>query len=66
MYYGRTRTQQEIDELEERLGEHESRVHQLNNSLETLNKRYLELTELRHVLRETSVFFEEVRLDYGA
>ncbi|KAJ3041171.1 H(+)-transporting V0 sector ATPase subunit a [Rhizophlyctis rosea] len=59
MYYGRTRTQQEIDELEERLQEHEGRVQQLNNSLETLNKRYLELTELRHVLRETSVFFEE-------
>ncbi|TPX51304.1 hypothetical protein SeMB42_g01972 [Synchytrium endobioticum] len=59
MYYARSRTQQEIDELEERLVEHEARVLQMNNSLETLNKRYLELTELRHVLRETAIFFEE-------
>ncbi|KAJ3299275.1 H(+)-transporting V0 sector ATPase subunit a [Borealophlyctis nickersoniae] len=59
MYYARSTTQQEIDELEERLAEHEARIQQMNNSLETLNKRYLELTELRHVLRETSVFFEE-------
>ncbi|TPX33003.1 hypothetical protein SmJEL517_g03985 [Synchytrium microbalum] len=59
MYYARSRTQQEIDELDERLVEHEARVLQMNNSLETLNKRYLELTELRHVLRETAIFFEE-------
>ncbi|KAI8819827.1 V-type ATPase, V0 complex, 116kDa subunit family [Fimicolochytrium jonesii] len=59
MYYGRSRTQQEIDELEERLNEHEGRVQQMNTSLETLNKRYLELTELRHVLRETAMFFDE-------
>lgn len=60
MYYARSRTQQEIDELEERLNDHESRIQQMNTSLETLNKRYLELTELRHVLRETAIFFDEV------
>src|SRR4051794_22187764 len=60
-YYARSRTQQEIDELEERLNDHESRIQQMNTSLETLNKRYLELTELRHVLRETATFFDEVR-----
>jgi len=31
---------------------------QMINSQDTLNKRYLELTELRHVLRETSTFFD--------
>ncbi|TPX59323.1 hypothetical protein PhCBS80983_g02539 [Powellomyces hirtus] len=59
LYYGRSRTQQEIDELEERLNDHDARVQQMNTSLETLNKRYLELTELRHVLRETAIFFDE-------
>ncbi|KAI9003206.1 V-type ATPase, V0 complex, 116kDa subunit family [Gaertneriomyces semiglobifer] len=58
-YYARTRTQQEIDELEQRLNDHEARVQQMNTSLETLNKRYLELTELKYVLRETAVFFDE-------
>jgi V-type H+-transporting ATPase subunit a len=36
-----------------------SKLNQMNESYETLHKRYLELTELRHVLRETAVFFEE-------
>jgi V-type H+-transporting ATPase subunit a len=58
--YARARTFQEIDELEERLSEHDGRIQQMNTSQETLNKRYLELTELRHVLKETSVFFDEV------
>ncbi|KAJ3061306.1 H(+)-transporting V0 sector ATPase subunit a, partial [Rhizoclosmatium hyalinum] len=62
----RARTHQEIDELEERLTEHESRIHQMNSSQETLNKRYLELTELRHVLKETNVFFENAESrNYG-
>ncbi|KNC97988.1 uncharacterized protein SPPG_06975 [Spizellomyces punctatus DAOM BR117] len=59
MYYARSRTQQEIDELEERLNDYEARIQQMITSLETLNKRYLELTELRHVLRETAIFFDE-------
>ncbi|KAJ1538179.1 H(+)-transporting V0 sector ATPase subunit a, partial [Cladochytrium tenue] len=57
--YARARTHQEIDELEERLAEHEGRIQQMNTSQETLNKRFLELTELRHVLKETTIFFEE-------
>jgi hypothetical protein len=40
--------------------EHETRLQQMNSSYETLQKRYLELTESRHVLRETAIFFEEV------
>ncbi|KAJ3394821.1 H(+)-transporting V0 sector ATPase subunit a [Lobulomyces angularis] len=58
LYYSRTRTQNEIDLMEERLNEHEQRLIQMNNSQASLNKRFLELTELRHVLRETTSFFE--------
>lgn len=59
-YYARARSAQEIDDLEERLREHEIRILQMNNSHETLQRKYLQLTELRHVLRETAVFFEQV------
>lgn len=55
------RTAREIDELEERLTLHESRVLQMNSSYATLQKRYLELAELRHVLRETAGFFQAAR-----
>lgn len=48
--------------MEERLREHEVRILQMNNSHETLQRKYLQLTELRHVLRETAVFFEQVRM----
>ncbi|KAJ3410482.1 H(+)-transporting V0 sector ATPase subunit a [Chytridiales sp. JEL 0842] len=63
--YTRPRTHQEIDELEERLSDHDGRVQQMNTSQETLNKRYLELTELKHVLKETSVFFDEAESRSG-
>ncbi|OZJ03733.1 hypothetical protein BZG36_04149 [Bifiguratus adelaidae] len=59
-YSSRARRAQEIDDLADRIREHEARIIQMNESHETLQKRYLELTELRHVLRETAVFFEEV------
>jgi V-type H+-transporting ATPase subunit a len=59
-YYARARSAQEIDDLEERLREHEVRILQMNNSHEKLQRKYLQLTELRHVLRETAVFFEQV------
>ncbi|KAJ2958854.1 hypothetical protein NQZ79_g5578 [Umbelopsis isabellina] len=58
-YHARARSAQEIDDLEERLREHEVRILQMNNSHETLQRKYLQLTELRHVLRETAVFFEQ-------
>jgi V-type H+-transporting ATPase subunit a len=56
----RARSTQEIDDLEEKLNEHERRITQMNNSHETLQRRYLELTEAKHVLRETDVFFQMV------
>ncbi|ORY99322.1 V-type ATPase, V0 complex, 116kDa subunit family [Syncephalastrum racemosum] len=58
-YASRARSAQEVDDLEEKLREHEARISQMNSSYETLQRRYLQLTELRHVLRETAVFFEQ-------
>ncbi|KAG2219779.1 hypothetical protein INT45_008870 [Circinella minor] len=58
-YGSRARSAQEIDDLEEKLKEHEGRIIQMNGSYETLQRRYLQLTELRHVLRETGGFFEQ-------
>lgn len=62
-YTSRARTRQELDNLEERLSEHENRLLQMNNSYETMQRRYLELTELKHVLRETADFFSEVNAE---
>nr|CAG8538695.1 15393_t:CDS:10 [Entrophospora candida] len=59
IYEARARNAQELDELEETVNQHEQRIIQMNSSYETLQKRYLELTEARHVLQETAVFFEE-------
>jgi V-type H+-transporting ATPase subunit a len=58
--YAANRSQAAIDQLDATLSELESRVIQMNSSQESLNKRYLELTEVRHVLRETAVFFQVV------
>jgi V-type H+-transporting ATPase subunit a len=54
------RVQQIRDELDVKLSEHETRVLQMNESYETLSARRRELIEARHVLRETSVFFDRV------
>lgn len=56
--YARTRSQVELDQLDGTLSELEARIQQMNSSQESLNKRFLELNELRHVLRETAVFFQ--------
>ncbi|KAG0201473.1 H(+)-transporting V0 sector ATPase subunit a [Mortierella sp. NVP41] len=58
-HLSRARSRQELDDLEERLSEHENRLLQMNNSHETMQRRYLELTELKHVLCEASDFFQE-------
>jgi len=55
----RVRNAQEVDDLEDKIKEHERRISQMNSSYETLQKRYLELTEARYVLKETAVYFEE-------
>ena len=58
------RVQQIRDELDVKLSEHETRVLQMNESYETLSARQRELIEARHVLRETSVFFDRVCAAY--
>lgn len=60
-YRSRARSAQEVDDLEETLKEYESRITQMNSSYESLQRRYLQLTELRHVLRESSGFFAHVK-----
>ncbi|KAH6577637.1 hypothetical protein BASA62_000837 [Batrachochytrium salamandrivorans] len=57
--YAHSRSQVEIDQLETTLAELETKILQMNSSYETLNRRFFELSELRHVLRETAVFFQE-------
>ncbi|KAF9348519.1 H(+)-transporting V0 sector ATPase subunit a [Mortierella sp. AD094] len=52
-------SRQELDEIEARLCKHENRLLQLNSSHDTIQRRYWELVELRHVLREAAYFFEE-------
>lgn len=59
-YRSRARSAQEVDDLEENLKEYEGRVSQMNSSYESLQRRYLQLTELRHVLRESDGFFAQV------
>ena len=58
----RPRTQKEIDEIDAALTESEGKVLTMNSSLELLNKRFSSLTELKHVLKETAAFFEEVKV----
>lgn len=42
---------------------HEKRIQELNIAHEQLQRQYLELTEKKHVLRETAVFFQQVSFD---
>ncbi len=60
--YAQTRLQGSIDQVDAALVDIELRILQMNSSSESLTVRFLELTELRHVLRETAVFFQEVLL----
>jgi antitoxin component of RelBE/YafQ-DinJ toxin-antitoxin module len=57
----RARSTQEVDTLEESLREHEERLNEMTTSNESLQQRYMHLTELRHVLRETAQFFDQVK-----
>jgi len=40
----------------------ENELREVNTNEETLKKNFLELTELKHILRKTQTFFDEVRL----
>lgn len=63
--YGRLNVQaptiQEIDDLADKSRHFEQRLTSLNESHETLQKRYVELVELRYVLRETGTFFDQAQ-----
>jgi V-type ATPase 116kDa subunit family len=50
----------EIDVLEENCQTNEQRLSHLLDSKDILERRHVELIELRHVLRETAEFFEAV------
>ena len=39
----------------------EGEMNDVNANTEALKKNFLELTELKHILRKTQVFFEEVK-----
>ena len=39
----------------------ENEMKEVNTNAEALKKNFLELTELKHILRKTQLFFEEVR-----
>ena len=39
----------------------ENELKEVNSNAEALKKNFLELTELKHILRKTQVFFDEVR-----
>ena len=59
------RTAETIDDLDETLNEHESRLLEMNPAYELLSECLAELIEGCHVLRETAVFFCRVRASYG-
>ncbi|XP_050427792.1 V-type proton ATPase 116 kDa subunit a 1-like [Adelges cooleyi] len=50
----------EIIDLEATFDKLETELREVNHNAETLKRNFLELTELKHVLRKTQVFFDEV------
>ena len=40
----------------------ENEMKEVNANAEALKRNFLELTELKHILRKTQSFFEEVRI----
>lgn len=57
------RSRAELDDLSQRLVDLEAHLRHMSTSQAALDRRRLELTELRHVLRETAIFFEAVAQD---
>ena len=55
----RAPTGNEMDELEIRFDELERELKGLNSNEEMLQRNFLELTELRQILKKTAIFFEE-------
>ena len=51
----------EMIELEATLEKLENELKEINLNSESLKRTFLELTELRHILKKTQQFFDEVR-----
>lgn len=50
----------EMIDLEATFEKLENELREVNQNAEALKRNYLELTELKHILRKTQVFFDEV------
>lgn len=50
----------EMIDLEAAFEKLENELREVNQNSEALKKNYLELTELKHILRKTQTFFDEV------
>ncbi|KAJ1998613.1 H(+)-transporting V0 sector ATPase subunit a, partial [Coemansia sp. S85] len=59
-FAGRSRGPRDIDEMEERINAHESRVLKLTAAYKSLQLKHLELVENKHVLEEVSSLFSEI------
>lgn len=53
----------EMIDLEATYEKLENELKEVNTNAEALKKTYLELTELRHILKKTQQFFDEVRIE---
>lgn len=51
----------EMIELETTFEKLENELKEVNSNAEALKKTYLELTELKHILKKTQQFFDEVK-----
>ncbi|KAJ9589242.1 hypothetical protein L9F63_017541 [Diploptera punctata] len=54
----------EMIDLEATFEKLENELREVNQNAEALNRNFLELTELKHILRKTQVFFDEAELGY--
>lgn len=50
----------EMIDLEATFEKLENELREVNQNAEALQRNFLELTELKHILRKTQVFFDEV------
>ena len=55
----------EMIDLEAAFEKLENELREVNQNSEALKKNFLELTELKHILRKTQTFFDEVRFCYN-
>ncbi|CAG9807940.1 unnamed protein product [Chironomus riparius] len=54
----------EMIDLEATFEKLENELREVNQNAEALKRNYLELTELKHILRKTQVFFDETASEY--